>query len=864
MVLVSQRTGNLRSRNLFGEVSLQHGLDGLLSPTADFLPQNLNPLQDRVVGVVFDANSCWLLAYSDWDLKPVLYRYEPPDMLKKVSLSLPDSNLLVLKSLIQLAPDYLVAAGYREAPDGAISGREAVLVFLWPEASRAKLLPLGVEDQEDGFETLLKVSDTLLLVAGYQRAHAFRTTGRLVGVNPETHTVSFETHLEGIYPRALTCLPDGTVVVAGSVEKSRDLDAFLLHMDASGKVLQRWKSRVRGRDEALAVSLSLDGRLVVGGYRREQPWYGKFNIRPLQLVLSKQGDPTRLQGRILALSESPAGLLFMLVAGRSRNGREAALLLLEQSSNPVAFPPQVDLDVQVQDSSRDGMLSPGEAFEVQVRIHNLGKTALSSAEVLVADPPPDVQFHSPPILSLPLLFPGEYYTWQVSGRAALQLMQEGNPLRVRVRGSKARTTVLAEKNVPLIRNLQSQLPLYVQALPTTVKPGDTNQLTLVIQNASHLALHGLRYRITGGLRSMALAGDLEGQIPRLAQGELFQLPIQLSVPREQPPGNRQLPLVVSLFSVEDGFHVERTVMVQLPTDLHRTVTHETVVTPSITFQPNPKIDVEAHIPSRVKPDPNRFAVVIGIQDYKKPIPKVDFALRDAALVREYLIQAMGFPEGNVFFLPNATKSEMELYFGDEKDYRGKLYNMLVPGQSEVLVFYTGHGAPGKEKGEGNYLVPSDADARYLKLSGYSLNTFYRNLNHLPARSVAVIVDACFSGQLYANLSPVFAYVPPETRLLNRLLVLTSTSDVQPSCWLPEKQHSLFTYLFLKGIQSFQADLNRDGAISLSEVYRYLTDSRSLNHSVPYLARKLQNVDQQPRLLGGGNDFILVKGEARAW
>ena len=69
--------------------------------------------------------------------------------------------------------------------------------------------------------------------------------------------------------------------------------------------------------------------------------------------------------------------------------------------------------------------------------------------------------------------------------------------------------------------------------------------------------------------------------------------------------------------------------------------------------------------------------------------------------------------------------------------------MVRAGQSEVFVFYSGHGVPG-EAGSG-FLLPVDGDPGKAQLTGYGIETLVGNLNKLKARTVNLALDTCFSG-----------------------------------------------------------------------------------------------------------------------
>ena len=65
------------------------------------------------------------------------------------------------------------------------------------------------------------------------------------------------------------------------------------------------------------------------------------------------------------------------------------------------------------------------------------------------------------------------------------------------------------------------------------------------------------------------------------------------------------------------------------------------------------VDVEKNIPVTRMKNKDAIAVVIGNRDYDGDIPNVDFAVRDAEYVKEYLIKTMGYRPGNIFYYNNA-------------------------------------------------------------------------------------------------------------------------------------------------------------------------------------------------------------------
>lgn len=241
---------------------------------------------------------------------------------------------------------------------------------------------------------------------------------------------------------------------------------------------------------------------------------------------------------------------------------------------------------------------------------------------------------------------------------------------------------------------------------------------------------------------------------------------------------------------------------------------------SITFPTKP-IDVHFS-PSSIRPDD--IAVIIGNANYETgvDIPNVTPAYADAEGMKRYVRQALGVAEGNIIFLKDAAQKDMIATFGTGENHKGKLFRYLVPGKSRVFVYYAGHGAPGEENS--NYLVPVNAEASLIELNGYPIKTLYRNLSKLPAKSVTVVLEACFSGASEAgsiinNASPVYLKAK-DTRIPPNLTVISAGAVNQIASWEKDKSHSLFTKYFLKGM-SGEADENKDSKVSWAELKNYL-------------------------------------------
>lgn len=249
------------------------------------------------------------------------------------------------------------------------------------------------------------------------------------------------------------------------------------------------------------------------------------------------------------------------------------------------------------------------------------------------------------------------------------------------------------------------------------------------------------------------------------------------------------------------------------------------------------------------------AVVIGIRDYQDTdIPKVDYAIQDALMMKRLFVETYGLREENIIYLENATLSKFTETFGNEASQMGRLNNMIKHGETDVFIYYSGHGAPAFDT-QSCYFLPADSNPAFVGLSGYSLNTFYNNLSRLSTKSLTVIIDACFSGGsaagmliknssasggLVKNPSTVFMNSNTSTNMTKTPIILTSSMDNEISSWYPEKAHSLVTYYYIRGLQG-EADTNNDKRINTTEMQAWLETN------VGEVARRLFNRTQRPNI-----------------
>lgn len=231
-------------------------------------------------------------------------------------------------------------------------------------------------------------------------------------------------------------------------------------------------------------------------------------------------------------------------------------------------------------------------------------------------------------------------------------------------------------------------------------------------------------------------------------------------------------------------------------------------------------------------DASKFALVVGVENYES-LPSADYAERDAKAVRDHLL-ALGYPRRNVIFLTGqqAGKSGIEKYVESWLPRN-------VDENSLIFVYFSGHGAPDVASGQA-FLMPWDADAKFVDSTGYPVGRLYKNLAALKAKRIVVALDSCFSGAggrsvIAKGARPLITRVNTGLPETDKLVVLAAASGDEITGAADGQGHGLFTYYLLKGLNE------RGGSASVKSLYDYLKPK------VEDAARR-DNRDQTPQLL----------------
>jgi uncharacterized caspase-like protein len=225
---------------------------------------------------------------------------------------------------------------------------------------------------------------------------------------------------------------------------------------------------------------------------------------------------------------------------------------------------------------------------------------------------------------------------------------------------------------------------------------------------------------------------------------------------------------------------------------------------------------------------NIWAVVIGINNYQN-VRHLKYATKDAKAFYNYLVKTIRIPEENVSLLLN---NQAHLY--EIRSVLGTHLKRNAGKDDMVMIFFAGHGATEEDSmspdGDGleKYILPYDADLKNLYASALPMSEISKIFSRIYSERLIFIADACYSGASggrtigingkRANISD--AFIDRISSGKGRVIITASGAN-EISAEYDELKHGVFTYYMLEALKG-KGDLDKDGIITVDEVYNYVS------------------------------------------
>lgn len=407
---------------------------------------------------------------------------------------------------------------------------------------------------------------------------------------------------------------------------------------------------------------------------------------------------------------------------------------------------------------------------------------------------------------------------------------------------------------------------------------DVVRATVMIQNIGDGEAKNIKYTISSqdpNIRLLTMSGyarSIDGEVPDMLVGQTNEISFRLSPNAHYTHKGDYIPVYLTV-TEDKGFGNIVSKQIPIPFDA-------ATVKPEMVKVEGNKEKLMASLGTKVISDDARvtsetkykdimvaplgqsiyqdaIAIVIGAEVYQdKAIAPAPYAARDAEVMSEYFRKSLSIKDVRTYTDGQATRSELKRLFDPQ---RGSLAYTVVPGQTDLYVYYSGHGVPMTmpDGSKDVFLIPYDVGKDWISEDGYSLNKLYRELASLNAKSVTVILDACFSGssrtsEVYESQSIAnqkFVIVD-ETEMEQPWLnnpsfrVFTSSRGDQTSQANDRTRSGRFTYYLAVGLQG-DADKDGNGKIMMSELVEFVTSNVDKETS-----------GQQTPQFNGNSDFVV--------
>ncbi|MBN2071127.1 MAG: DNRLRE domain-containing protein [Candidatus Krumholzibacteriota bacterium] len=597
-------------------------------------------------------------------------------------------------------------------------------------------------------------------------------------------------------------------------------------------------------------------------------------------IKNEEIDKERLRAYIMSLPQDKQMKIiqkFQSIKSEDESKRYALELMAqatdagfitENARKPVQkHPPSLSIDLKFQDQSADNILSAEESGIMSVKVTNIGLGNAHNVEIKVIPENIIQDLIFKPSKPIDNINAGETVDLVINLDAGINIPT--TTVRIMVQAVESKGFDSDPVYLSFITEALKPPSLVVSDIGIDdansngkIEAGEVVEVTIRISNLGAGAAKNTSALIIMDGKDLFPVKPLSFELNNLNPGEYKDFVFSFYTNKRY--SRQEIPFIVKLdeqsgkFSAEEkrtlAFNKKEQTTREINIAAARKSKNETIIVP-----PGLLIDVDEKIPNTKMNNPRGIAVVIGNRNYENDVPDVDYAIRDAEIIKDYLVKTMGYKPGNIIFRSDATLADFQSIFGTADNREGILYDFVKPGKSDVFVYYSGHGAPDRDS-DNAYILPVNCDPRVVKLNAYPLHLLYSNVSKVKAKSVIIVIDACFSGESDGGMiddglsAAVIQLKMKPVSINNNMVVFTSTDNQYPSCWYHDKKHSLFTYFFLKALQG-DGDNNRDGQLTVEEIFKYVSDD---SEGVPYYSRRLKSFTQRPCLIGENKSKIIIE------
>lgn len=228
----------------------------------------------------------------------------------------------------------------------------------------------------------------------------------------------------------------------------------------------------------------------------------------------------------------------------------------------------------------------------------------------------------------------------------------------------------------------------------------------------------------------------------------------------------------------------------------------------------------------------KIAIVIGTSEYQNDMRTLASPAQDAMNLAHVLQDPkIGNYEVKLFINASSynVNQAIESFFSNRQI------------EDTLLLYFSGHGI--KDERGRLYFATTDTRMDLLRSSAVSATYINEIMSMSRSRRQIVLLDCCFSG----------AFIKEGEVLSGGRVAITASDSMQMAFEKEDELIGVFTSAMIEGLETGNADINRDGQISVFELYQYI-----------YKQLTLRSAKQTPLLwtLGVRGDLVVANSHRK--
>ena len=248
-----------------------------------------------------------------------------------------------------------------------------------------------------------------------------------------------------------------------------------------------------------------------------------------------------------------------------------------------------------------------------------------------------------------------------------------------------------------------------------------------------------------------------------------------------------------------------------------------------------------YLKNGASPPPDLYIAAIGISEFDQSDFNLDYAHKDAADLLTQFKEARFYRSIKPILIQNQALDSLDLL-------RLKKHFSQAGVEDQVMLFFSSHGLIGPDGGY--FLATRNTDFENPALGSVSFRKLEGVLDGIACRQKLLLVDACHSGEIdpdarimapanpavkvksfkgkggsvqlgTQNTMEMVRFLFNELRMDTGTSIISSSSGAQFSYENTDYQNGAFTYVLLEALRNKKADINQDGALTVSEWQAYV-------------------------------------------